>query len=196
MQFFQNIGFVFQLLIFWIVGYRKPGSEFGFSGSGSDTLPAVPYILQVKDQLNYEANFETSYPEKGYDEDQGSTDDESAQENEKDGKLHIPGPNSAKQTRTIHSTDRLEKKPISLNMMDTNTGRQRLMSATVTIVVDPHWFQSGSRSGSAKSNQCGSRRIRIFIRLFSHKKLHFYMENILKVDKRSKNVHKKVQQIF
>ena len=51
-------------------------------------------------------------------------------------------------------------------------------------VVDPHWFQCGSGigssflsqcgSGSRKPNQCGSRRIRILIRLLSH----FYMKNI------------------
>jgi hypothetical protein len=70
------------------------------------------------------------------------------------------------------------------------------MSAIVTSVVDPDWFQCGSRSGSRKPNLCGSRRIRILIRLFSYKKLHFYMENILKVAKMSKNVPKKVQKIF
>ncbi len=40
-------------------------------------------------------------------------------------------------------------------------------------------------------NQCGFRRIRILIRLLRHKKLNFYMKNILKVDeksKRSKNI--------
>ncbi len=57
-------------------------------------------------------------------------------------------------------------------------------------VVDPLWFQCGSGSGcgSRKANQCGSRRIRIrvLIRLLSHKRLNFNMKNILNVDKRSK----------
>jgi len=43
-----------------------------------------------------------------------------------------------------------------------------------------------SVSGSRKPNQCGSKRIRIWIRLSSHKKLSFYMKNIHKVGTRSK----------
>ncbi len=46
----------------------------------------------------------------------------------------------------------------------------------------------GSGSGSMMPNQCGSRRIRILVRLLSHKKLNFYMENIQKVGNSSKNI--------
>jgi hypothetical protein len=65
-------------------------------------------------------------------------------------------------------------------------------------VVDPHWLQCGSGSSflsecgsvygseSRKPNECGSRRIRILVRLLSYKKLNFYMKNIVKVDYRSK----------
>ena len=38
--------------------------------------------------------------------------------------------------------------------------------------------------------------IRILVRLLSHKKLKFYMKNILEVDNRSRNIHAKVQKPF
>ncbi len=45
------------------------------------------------------------------------------------------------------------------------------------------WSQCGSGygSGSWKPKQCGSRRMRIRVRLLNNKKLNFYMKNILKV---------------
>ncbi len=68
----------------------------------------------------------------------------------------------------------------------------------MTLVVDPHWFQCGSGClfqcgsgcgsgygyGSRKPNQCGSRgiRIRILVRLLSHKR------NMLKVGNISQNI--------
>ncbi len=87
------------------------------------------------------------------------------------------------------------KETISLNMMD--TAKQRLMTATVTSVVDPHWFKSGSRSGSRKPNQCGSRiRIRVLIRLLNHNKLKVHIRNIFKAGKRSNNIFTKVQKLL
>jgi hypothetical protein len=39
-------------------------------------------------------------------------------------------------------------------------------------------------------------RIRILVRLLSHKKLNFYMKNIRKVGNKSKRIHRKVQKPF
>jgi hypothetical protein len=56
--------------------------------------------------------------------------------------------------------------------------------------------QCGSGPGSREPTQCGSMRILVLVRLLSHKKLKFYMKNVLKVVNRSKDIHSKVQKHF
>jgi hypothetical protein len=77
-----------------------------------------------------------------------------------------------------------------------------LLYSDYSIVVDPHWRQCGSGSGSSflyqcgsgssKPNQCGSGSWSDL----SHEKLNLYMKNILKVGNRSKNIHTKEQKPF
>jgi hypothetical protein len=73
-----------------------------------------------------------------------------------------------------------------------------------TVVTTCHcacWFWGGWRpsrcgSGSREPNQCGNIRIRILVKLPSHKKFSFYMKNILKVGNSSKNIPTKAQKPF
>ncbi len=77
--------------------------------------------------------------------------------------------------------------------------KKHIMVLFYGSVVDPHQFQceSGYGSGYRKPNKCGSRQIRILVRLLGHKRLNFYMKNILQVGNRSKNiVPTKVQKPF
>ncbi len=58
----------------------------------------------------------------------------------------------------------------------------------ITSVVDPHRLPCGSGNGSSRI------RVRILVRLSSHKKLNFYMNNnILKVGNRSFSIRIRIQ---
>ncbi len=58
------------------------------------------------------------------------------------------------------------------------------------------WIRIGFSQGAKPMRIQNRIRIRILVRLKSHKKLHFYMKNILTVGNKSKNVHTKVQKPF